>query len=201
MVWCCDVVQSQVWNVVMRCGMWWCVVIQDVKCGIPSDVEWFDAVLDMLWCGMMVEMQCGMCAVVWNVCCGIVWCAIYIWMWWGGWRGARWNVGVLWNGVPRCGGDLMWIMVRCEMWCDVECCNFRHGVMWNANTQCDIEYGVVWTVVSWYVECYIMQDVESYDVMWNAVVWNCGDEERGTCNVLCDVRCGKWCNVLWCQMW
>ena len=56
-------------------------------------------------------------------------------------------------------------MVRCEMWCDVECCNFRHGVMWNANTQCDIEYGVVWTVVSWYVECYIMQDVESYDVM------------------------------------
>ena len=24
---------------------------------------------------------------------------------------------------------------------------------------CDVEYGVVWTVVSWYVECYIMQDV------------------------------------------
>ena len=25
----------------------------------------------------------------------------------------------------------------------------------------DVEYGVVWTVVSWYVVCYIMQDVES----------------------------------------
>ena len=48
--------------------------MQDVKCGcgIPS-VEWFDAILDMaVRCGMMVEMQCGMCAVVWNVRRGIV---------------------------------------------------------------------------------------------------------------------------------
>ena len=29
---------------------------------------------------------------------------------------------------------------------------------------CDMEYGVVWNIVSWYVECCIMQDVESYDV-------------------------------------
>ena len=29
-----------------------------------------------------------------------------------------------------------------------------------------VEYGVVWNVVSWYVECCIMQDAESYDVMW-----------------------------------
>ena len=37
-----------------------------------------------------------------------------------------------------------------------------------------------------------MQDVESYDVMRNVVVWNCGGEECGICNVLCDcyvVRC------------
>ena len=29
---------------------WWCAVMQDVKCGcgIPSDVEWFDAILDMV---------------------------------------------------------------------------------------------------------------------------------------------------------
>ena len=27
-----------------------------------------------------------------------------------------------------------------------------------------------------------MQDVESYDM----VVWNCGDEKCGICNVLCD---------------
>ena len=66
---------------------------------------------------------------------------------------------------------------------------------------CDVEYGVM----SWYVGCYIMQDVESYDGMWNVVVWNCGGEECGICNVLydccvmtdvennamcCDVRCG-----------
>ena len=31
---------------------------------------------------------------------------------------------------------------------------------------CDVEYGVVWNVVSWYVECCIMRNVESYDVMW-----------------------------------
>ena len=41
--------------------------MQDVKCGcgIPSDVEWFDTILDMaVRCGMMVEMQCGMCGVL-----------------------------------------------------------------------------------------------------------------------------------------
>ena len=44
----------------------------------------------------------------------------------------RWNVGVMWNGVPKCGG-----VNRCELWCDVkcgatdvECCHFRHGEMW-----------------------------------------------------------------------
>ena len=41
---------------------------------------------------------------------------------------------------------------------------------------CDVEYGVVWTVVFWYVVCYIIH-VESY-VMRN-VVWNCGGEECG----------------------
>ena len=40
-----------------------CAVMQDVKCGcgIPTDVEWFDAILDMG--GAMVQMQYGMCAV------------------------------------------------------------------------------------------------------------------------------------------
>ena len=49
--------------------------MQDVKCGcgIPSDVEWFDTILDMaVRCEMMAEMQCGMCGVVRDVCCGIV---------------------------------------------------------------------------------------------------------------------------------
>ena len=67
----------------MKCGdaMWndgveyGGVLMQDVKCGcgIPSDVEWFDAILDMaVRCRMIVEMQCGMCGVLWNVCCGVV---------------------------------------------------------------------------------------------------------------------------------
>ena len=47
--------------------------------------------------------------------------------------------------------------------------------MWNT---------VVWNAISWYVECCIMQDVESYYVTLNVVVWNCGDEEHGICNVL-----------------
>ena len=224
MVWCCDVVQCQVWNVWCDVewwwgawGMCWCAVMQDVKCGcgIPSDVEWFDAILDMVWCGMRVEMQCGMCGVVWNV-----WCAIYIWMWWCAWcevkcgcdvewepSDSMWNYGVLWN-------------VMCEMLCDVECCFFRHGVMWNAieMQMCDVEYGMVWTVVSWYVECYIMQEVESY-AMWNVVVWNCGDEMQHMqcvvwrqmwkmmqCVVMSDVVVWCkikmwWCNVMWNMVW
>ena len=62
----------------VKCGdgmmEWWCAVMQDVKCGcgIPSDLEWFDAILYMVSCGMMVKMQCGKCGVVWHVCCGIV---------------------------------------------------------------------------------------------------------------------------------
>ena len=49
----------------------------------------------------------------------------------------------------------------------MECCNFRHGVMWNVieMQMCDVKYGVEWNVVCWYVQCCIMQDVESYDVM------------------------------------
>ena len=85
-IWCdakCDVVQCQTRCEMWSCdvewwcgawGIWWCAVMQDVKCGcgIPSDVEWFDVILDMVWCRMMVEMQCGKCGLVWNVCCGIV---------------------------------------------------------------------------------------------------------------------------------
>ena len=50
---------------VMRCGM---VVCCDARCGcgIPSDVEWFDATVDML-----VENAVSVeYVVVWNVCCG-----------------------------------------------------------------------------------------------------------------------------------
>ena len=50
------------------CATWWCAV---AKCGsgIPSDVEWFDAILDMaVWCGITVEMQCGMCGTRVGMC-------------------------------------------------------------------------------------------------------------------------------------
>ena len=62
---------------------------------------------------------------------------------------------------------------------DVECCNFRHGVMWNVTEMQNVRCGI-WRGV----ECCTMQDAESCDVMRNAVVWNC-DEECGICNVLC----------------
>ena len=59
----------------VKCGeaMWNDGVVH-VKCGcgILSDVEWFDAILDMVRCGMTVEMQCGV------VSCGIVRRVVYI---------------------------------------------------------------------------------------------------------------------------
>ena len=46
--------------------------MQCVKCGDAMgntcDVEWFDAILDVVCCGMMAEMQWD---VVWHVCCVI----------------------------------------------------------------------------------------------------------------------------------
>ena len=209
---------------------WWCVACE-MCCGARcemwlrnTDVEWFDAILDMVWCGTMVEMQCGMCGAVWNVCCEIVWCAI--WMWCdvhGMMRGGMWA----WCGMVRRDVVERFDVNYGAMWnvCDVDRCNFRHAVrcgMRLSCKMCDVEYGVVWTVLSCYVKCYIMQDVESY-VMWNVVVCNCGDEECGICNVLwllCHVRCGKWslcvvmsdvvvlckikmwwCNAMWNMVW
>ena len=36
---------------------------------------------------------------------------------------------------------------------------------------CDVEYGVVWNVLSWYVECCIMQNVESYVKCGGVELW------------------------------
>ena len=155
----------------------------------------------VLWCKMCRCLWntecCGMawrhrhCGMMWNdgwIAVRAVWCALEcapIWMWCS-WRGARWDVGVMWNGVPRCGGAI------CELRCDMECYSFRHGVMQNVietqNVRCDERYGVV----SWYVNCCIMQDVECYDVILN-VVWNCGVKNVAwnMLWILCDVRCGN----------
>ncbi len=72
-------------------------------------------------------------------------------------------------------------MLHFQTWCDVKC------------KMCDVEYGVVWTVVPRQL-CGMLHNAKCGklgDV--NVVVWNCGDEECGICNVLwlCDVRCGK----------
>ena len=55
------------------------------------------------------------------MCCGTVVCNLYLNVVVCAWRGARWNVGVMWNGVPRCGG-----VIWCTLWFDVKC-----GAMWN----------------------------------------------------------------------
>ena len=52
-------------------------------------------------------------------------------------------------------------MVRCELWCGVECCNFRHGATWpNATEMQNVMWNMAWCGTrcpSWYAECCIMQ--------------------------------------------
>ena len=128
-------------------------------------------------------LKCSVGCVLWfEICCGIVWCVIYIWIWWCARRGVQWNVGVMWNGLPRCGSDLMWnvvwygmsVAVSDMVWCG----------MWLKCKMCDVEWcGVEYDVLV----CGMLHNArcgKSCDVMWN--VWNCGDEECGICNVLCD---------------
>ena len=159
MVWCYMWCHAVRWGVV-KCGdtMWndgvvhveyggvlWCKIMRNVV--MEYWVIWFDAILDMVvWLHFNYHS-----ASVGNVCCALerAPCNLYL------------------NGVPRC-GDLMWIMVRSEMWCVMSVCEMsvvRCGMLqfqtwcdWNAKQVCDVEYGVVWNVVSWYVECCIMQD-------------------------------------------
>ena len=73
----------------------------------------------------MVEMrQCGMCGVVWNVLWDSVmcmaWCEVLMWA----------CDRMVCPDVVE-GFDASYGAIR-EMWCDMECCNFRHGAMWNA---------------------------------------------------------------------
>ena len=168
-MWCHAKLDEVLWNVVMRCGM----------------------MVGYMW-NMVVcrDAKCGL----WNT----EWCAIYIWIWWCSWRGVRWNEGMLWYSVPT-GVVERFVVNYGAMW---------NVVMWNVAISemvplkckmCDVEYCMVWNMVSWYVECCIMQDVaESYDVMWN-VVKNVA--YAMCCEIVWCHGCGKWCNVLRCQMW
>ena len=148
MVWCCDVVQRQVLNVVMRCGMVvWCmgnvVVCCDARCEMWL---WNTERCGMVWrhirhgvmqnemlkCSVGCVVWFGMCAVQFVFECGdvhgVMWDGMWAWCevecgrdveWWA----EMWfdvNYGAMWNVV--------WCV--CEIWCDAECCNFRHGVMY-----------------------------------------------------------------------
>ena len=64
-------------------------------------------------------MQCGMCGVVWNV----LWDSgmLYLNVMYMAWCDVEW-CAEMWS-------DLVGIMVRCVK-CDMERCNFRHGMMW-----------------------------------------------------------------------
>ena len=83
-------------------------------------------------------------------------------------------------------------MVRCEMWYDVQ---VKCGAMWNVAISdmvrlkckiCDVEYGVVWNMVSWYVECcltakcgklrcdVVMKNVRPMQCVKYAVILNVG---------------------------
>ena len=122
-----------------------------------------------------------------DVCCWIVMCYLYlnvVMCMACGMVHRDVNYGAMWNvvwcqytsNVVRCG------MLQFQTWCRIEMQNV-----------CEMEYSVVWNVVSWYVECYIMQT----DAMWTVVI----PVECGICSVLCEVRCGKWCDVLvWCDV-
>ena len=167
-----------------------CMVWCEVEC--ERDVEWCT---EMWWSDLMwIMVKCDVyvkCGAMWNVAiselrdveCG-------------------WNAKcVMWN-MACCGMWCpgMWNVVYCKMWkvtmwCEMWWCGIVWCRMWLKCKMCDVEYGVLWNVVSWYVECCILQDVESYDVMWNVMVWNCGDEECGISNGRCCVI------VVRCQMW
>ena len=149
-IWCdakCDVVQcadvlwnwcgDTMWNDSVVHGEYGGVLMQDVKLMWLWNTEWHG----MVWRrirhnGVMRNdgwnaawRRYGMCGVVWNVGCGIVICNLYLNAMFMAWCEVECGPDVEWCAeMWWC--DLMWIMVRCEMWCrmlqfqtwcDVEC--------------------------------------------------------------------------------
>ena len=174
-VWCCATsgvkCGDAMWNGVVHveCGG---VLMQDVECscGIPSDVEWFDARLDVVWCRMMV-LKCSVECVMWDsVMCNLylnVMCMVWCEVWWS---------------------DLMWIMVQCEIlqfqtWCDVES-------VWNANVWCGIWCGVDCGVLvcgMLHNACGKLRDAKCGVELWWWRMWHM----QWAVRLLCDVRRGK----------
>ena len=163
-VWCMwNVLWCKMRNVVAeyRCGMVW----RHIRHGVMRNDGW-----NAMW-----DVWCGLECVLWDsVMCNlnVMWCA---------WHDAWWNVGVMWNGAPRCGGAI-W----CELWCDVKC--VRCGplqfqtccAMWNA-----IELQNVWCGIWRGVDC---------------VVVLCEMLHNARCGKLRDVKCGG-VELWWRRMW
>ena len=142
----CHAKSDEVRNMVMWCGMMvWCMGNM-VVCRYARCEMWL---WNTEWCGMVwrhirhgVMWNDGWNA-VWDGCCGIERCVIYIWKWLCAWRGMRWNVDTTWNGVPRCGG-----VIWCESWCmwNVVRCGISVAIsdmawcgMWLKCKMCDVE--------------------------------------------------------------
>ena len=234
MVWCymwCHAMSDEVWNVVMRCGMMvWCmgnVVCCDARCEMCLwNTGWCAIVWRHIRHGVMRNDGWNP---MWNVCCGIVGCVIYIWMWWCACCGARWNVGLMWNGALRCGGMIWRELLR---YLYVKC-----GAMWNVAISDMVWCGMrlkcktVWCGIWRGVDCGVL-----VCGMWQCKMWNVttGCEMR-LCGIMvmknvayamccaivvwwqmwkmmqcvvmsdvvvwCDVEYGVVWNVLWCWMW
>ena len=166
-------------SVVVKCGdaMWndgvvhgeyqWCAgckMWNGCGCGIPSNVEWFDAILDMVvwcrndgwtavwdvWCGLECKLwDGGMCSLYLNVMC-MTWCEVECgrdveWcaeMWW--WFGVNYGGCEMWcdwcGMLPQTWCD--WNAAKtvwCGIWRDVECGVLVCGMLRNA--RCGKLYG------------------------------------------------------------
>ena len=204
-IWCDatgDVTEEVLWNVVMRCGLMGVIHVEygGVVCCDARCKMWLRTTE---WCGMVwrhirlppwrCHAECWLkcserCGVVWNVCCGIVMCNLYLnvvmcgGMW--AWCGLVRRDVVEWSDVNY---GAMWNVVWCvgEMWCDVECCNFRHGATEMQNMRCGIWRGVEYGVLV----CGMLLNCK----MRKVTMW-CGDEECQAYAMCCVI-------FVWCQTW
>ena len=102
------------------------------------------------------------------------------------------------------------IMVRCEMWCDVECdWNAAKGVMWNMawcgmgcpgmlHKWCDVK--LLWRM--WHMQCAVRLLCQMWKKMQRAAIdVRCGGMWCGIwlmwCEIYCDVECGCGVQSLW----
>ena len=162
-------------DVFAKCGdaMWnmfgtrgtWCVLWRKMwKYGAMLNGVTRYAMLHVTWwCDAMVEMQCGRCGVVWNVVCcrTVVSCVI------------RWFVEFIFECSDVQGEMLTW----CGMVCG------------DVVEQFDVNYGVMWTVVS--CVCKMWCDMECCNFRQRDVEW-CDvehDWNAKTCDVWYGVEC------------